>query len=190
MSIISYICILQKTFYQLRRKSNCQFFKNRVYLYVMLNKNYRLQLIKDFIANERIESQEDLLSKLQEEGITLTQATLSRDLKLLKVAKVADTGGYRYIINGHHEPSSHRKEYLRDIARGLISVSFSGNIGVIKTQTGHADSVALAIDRLNIPDILGTIAGDDTIFFVINNESRKSDILAYLSGENSDKESE
>lgn len=156
----------------------------------MFNKNYRLQLIRDFISGERIESQEDLLTKLQKEGITLTQATLSRDLKQLKVAKIADTRGYRYIINDHHESSAHKKEYLRDIARGLISVAFSGNIGVIRTQTGHADSVALAIDRLNIPDILGTIAGDDTIFFVISDESRKSDILACLSGNAPDKESE
>lgn len=156
----------------------------------MLNKNYRLQLIKDLISCERIESQDDLLTKLQQEGISLTQATLSRDLKQLKVAKVADTHGYRYVINEHHESTAHKKEYLRDIARGLISVHFSGNIGVIKTQSGHADSVALAIDKLNIPDILGTIAGDDTIFFVMSDESRKSDILSNLSGTNPDKESE
>lgn len=156
----------------------------------MLNKNYRLQLIRDFISGERIESQEELLSKLQKEGFVLTQATLSRDLKQLKVAKIADARGYRYTINEPHEATAHKKEYLKDIARGLISVAFSGNIGVIKTQAGHADSVALAIDRLNIPDILGTIAGDDTIFFVMCNESRKSNILAYLSGENPEEESE
>lgn len=155
----------------------------------MLNKNYRLQLIKDFINSERIESQEDLIEKLQQEGISLTQATLSRDLKLLKVAKINDKDGYRYIIGHHNESAAHRKEYFKDIVRGLISVQFSENIGVIKTQIGHADSVAHAIDQLKIPGILGTIAGDDTIFFVVSETSQKSTILTYLSGKQPEEES-
>ena len=146
----------------------------------MLNKNYRLQLIRDFISGERIESQEELLSKLQKEGFVLTQATLSRDLKQLKVAKIADARGYRYTINEPHEATAHKKEYLKDIARGLISVAFSGNIGVIKTQAGHADSVALAIDRLNIPDILGTIAGDDTIMCAVKSASMVPQVIKKL----------
>ena len=78
----------------MNNKLDCKNQKTVVYLYRMSNKNYRLQLIKELINGERIESQENLAERLKDKGLTLTQATLSRDLKLLNAAKVADDSGY------------------------------------------------------------------------------------------------
>lgn len=172
----------------MNNKLDCKNQKTVVYLYRMSNKNYRLQLIKELINGERIESQENLAERLKDKGLTLTQATLSRDLKLLNAAKVADDSGYRYVIGERVRSTAHQKECLREIAGALVSLDFAGNMGVIKTKIGYAGSAALAVDKLNIPDILGTIAGDDTVFFVMRDESRKDAILAYLSGKIPEKE--
>ena len=154
----------------------------------MSNKNYRLQLIKELINGERIESQENLAERLKDKGLSLTQATLSRDLKLLNAAKISDEGGYRYVIGERVQSTARQKEYLKEIADALVSLDFAGNMGVIKTKIGYAGSAALAVDKLNIPDILGTIAGDDTVFFVMRDESRKDAISAYLFGKIPEKE--
>ena len=172
----------------MNNKLDCKNQKTVVYLYRMSNKNYRLQLIKELINGERIESQENLAERLKDKGLTLTQATLSRDLKLLNAAKVADDSGYRYVIGERVRSTAHQKECLREIAGALVSLDFAGYMGVIKTKIGYAGSVALAVDKLNIPDILGTIAGDDTVFFVMRDESRKDAISAYLSGKIPEKE--
>ena len=67
--------------------------------------------------------------------------------------------------------------YILDVRRGIVSIEFSYNIGVIKTLAGHADSVALALDRINLPEILGTVAGDDTIFLILREGMTKEDLL-------------
>ncbi len=152
----------------------------------MRDREKRLQIIKDLIRNERIESQEYLLEKLKDNGFVLTQATLSRDLKFLKVSKSADKNGYRYLISSAKFEDEQNEDFIRDINRGLISVTFSGNMAVIKTQIGHANSVALAIDNLEINGILGTIAGDDTIFLVLEEDFEKEHIYDYLSGKKRD----
>ena len=115
-------------------------------------------------------SQEELLAALQEEGFKLTQATLSRDLKQLKVAKAASMGGnYVYVLPNvamYKRVSSPAQVKEMMQVPGFLSINFSGNIGVIKTRPGYASSIAYNIDASNIPYILGTIAGDDTILIV------------------------
>ena len=124
------------------------------------------------ISSQELSSQEEVLHALEVEGFKLTQATLSRDLKQLKVAKAASMNGkYVYVLPNEtmYKRISNRKSVMEMIqSPGFVSINFSGNIGVIKTRPGYASSIAYNIDNSNIPEIIGTIAGDDTIFIIIN----------------------
>ena len=137
----------------------------------MKSKNNRLDSIKMIISSKEIGSQGELLAELEKEGFQLTQATLSRDLKQLKVAKAASmNGNYVYVLPNNTmykritEPQS-ASEMLRQT--GFISIEFSGNIAVIKTRPGYASSLAYDIDNNHFHEIIGTIAGDDTILLVL-----------------------
>lgn len=139
----------------------------------MKNRKKRVDLIIDLITNRCISSQEMLSNLLQEQGFNVTQATLSRDLKLLKTTKVpTDNGGYMYILpdqNHVHDQllaagqtRSHGAHVL-----GFSSIQFSGNLCVIKTRNGYATGLSYDIDLMKCPEILGTVAGANTIFLVI-----------------------
>lgn len=105
------------------------------------------------------------MGHLQKEGFEVTQATLSRDLKLLKVGKVSDGhAGYVYTLPDENERHESEQIYIQDFLRGYVSIDFSGNIVVIKTFGGHADAVSNALDAMNMDEILGTVAGDNCIF--------------------------
>lgn len=128
----------------------------------------RLRAIKRIIKERRIDSQETLLNHLQQEGYVVTQATLSRDLKLLKVSKVSEgADGYFYTLPTEEQRREAEQNYLNDFLRGYISMDFSGNLCVLRTLTGHADSVAIALDSLGLEDVIGTVAGDDTVLVVL-----------------------
>ena len=123
------------------------------------------------ISSKELGNQAEVLQELRREGFMLTQATLSRDLKQLKVAKAASMNGkYVYVLPNEtmykriSSPLS-ANEMLQ--TPGFLSINFSGNMGVIKTRPGYASSIAYNIDNSNVPEILGTIAGDDTIFIVL-----------------------
>lgn len=144
-------------------------------------KSQRLDTIKLLLSSKEIGSQEELLQELDNKGFPITQATLSRDLKQLKVAKAASmNGGYVYVLP--NETMYHRIHTPlkgSDInTTGILGVDFSGNMGVIHTRPGYASSVAYNIDNANIPDILGTIAGDDTIFIVIREGSDRDAVVS------------
>ncbi|WP_428770851.1 ArgR family transcriptional regulator [Treponema sp. HNW] len=146
----------------------------------MKNRLTRLENIRTLIKNRRIESQEELLIHLQQEGYTVTQATLSRDLKLLKVGKVADgSGGYMYTLS-EEKTQSPEHLYARDFLRGYTSIQCSGNMAVIKTHSGHSNTVAEALDCFNIDGVLGTIAGDNCIFVCLSEGVSGKDFLHSL----------
>ena len=126
----------------------------------------RLKIIRKLIKTYRIESQEALLGYLQKEGFEVTQATLSRDLKLLKVGKISDGhNGYVYTLPGEDERQESDQSLAQDFLRGYISIEYSGNIAVVKTYSGYADVVAGAIDSLAMDEVIGTIAGGDNCVF-------------------------
>jgi transcriptional regulator of arginine metabolism len=136
----------------------------------------RLKAIRKLIKTYRIESQETLLEHLQKEGFIVTQATLSRDLKLLKVGKISDgQNGYIYTLPGEDERRETERAYVNDFLRGYISIEWSGNMAVIKTYPGHSDPVALAVDNLGLDDVLGTLAGRDNMVFVCLREGRRGE---------------
>ena len=148
-------------------------------------KKDRLETLRMIISSREMGSQEELLAALQEEGFKLTQATLSRDLKQLKVVKASGVdGNYVYVLPNitmykRVSTPAHVKEMMR--VPGFLSITFSGNMGVIKTRPGYASSIAYNIDNSHIPYILGTIAGDDTIFIVIKEDTEERDVVAALS---------
>ena len=134
-------------------------------------KKNRLEALKMLISSMELGSQEEVLQALEREGFKLTQATLSRDLKQLKVAKAASMNGkYVYVLpNDTMYKRITRPRTAMEMLQssGFISISFSGNIGVIKTRPGYASSIAYNIDNSESTNIIGTIAGDDTIFIVM-----------------------
>ena len=142
----------------------------------MKGRNSRLKSIKKLIKNNRIESQEILLGLLQKEGYELTQATLSRDMKLLKIGKISDgNNGYIYALPNEEERQESELTVAQDFLRGYISIECSGNIAVIKTYSGHADVVASALDTLALDEVIGTIAGGDNCVFACLREGYTGD---------------
>ncbi len=128
----------------------------------------RLRKIRDILGDRRIGSQEMLIALLREQGLRITQATLARDLKRLNVGKIADgNGGYAYSLpDENRRNGSAQAGDPEFIVRGFLSLEFSGNLGVIKTLPGYANSIASGLDNLGLRELLGTIAGDDTILVV------------------------
>lgn len=147
----------------------------------MRTKSSRLDSIKIIISTKEIGSQEELLRELEIEGYTLTQATLSRDLKQLKVAKAASPGGkYIYVLPNntlYKRVAESRPKVEYPISNGFISLRISGNIAVIRTRPGYASSLAFNIDNSGLPSLLGTIAGDDTIFIVVKDGSTYREVI-------------
>ena len=131
----------------------------------------RLRAIRKLIRTTSIKSQDTLLGHLQKEGFTVTQATLSRDLKVLKVGKISDAhGGYVYFLPGDEERKEPERTYINVFLQGYVSIDWSGNIVVVKTYSGHADPVALALDSFGLNEVLGTIAGNDNTVAVFLRE--------------------
>jgi len=126
----------------------------------------RLKMITRVLRETRIESQDELLAILAKHQVIITQATLSRDLKLLKVSKVgAGKAGYFYAMPSEDELRRREEIYARDFLRGYVSIEWNDSIVVIKTYSGHSSSVALALDNLGFTGILGTLAGQDNNVF-------------------------
>lgn len=146
----------------------------------MAQKNDRLETLRMLFSSQELCSQDDVLKALRKEGFHVTQATLSRDMKQLKVAKAAMANGkYIYVLPTEtmykrvQKPMTAREMLLTS---GFMSISFSGNMGVIKTRPGYASSIAYNIDNARIDTILGTIAGDDTIFIVIDEKATAEEV--------------
>jgi transcriptional regulator of arginine metabolism len=143
----------------------------------------RRRLILNILQTEKIHSQEELQQRLKQEGKDVTQATLSRDLKFLGIARVPDRmEGYVYTVK--EEVDTTPEPYLHDdIVRGIVDIQFSGNLAVVHTKLGHGHSVAFAIDRLEIPEVLGTIGGEDTLLVIFGEDADKSSFIRRLTGE-------
>ena len=154
---------------------------------IMKIKNSRLEAIRLILSTKDVGSQEELLNELAKEGFKLTQATLSRDLHQLRVVKsVGVQGGYRYVL-----PRS--SQYRHDGAQGDVrpvtpqadmagfqSIKFSGNIAVIHTKPSYAGTLAYNIDNCDFAEIIGTIAGDDTVMLVMAEGISRTALLRAL----------
>lgn len=148
----------------------------------MKNRTKRQLAIKKIISTHELGSQEELLGKLHEEGYDLTQATLSRDLKILKVAKVPNPRkGYIYVIpEGVSVEPQHENTRVDFLVDGFRNIQFSGNLAVLKTRPGYASSIAAVLDYADPYEILGSIAGDDTILLIMREGVTSSDLINSL----------
>ncbi len=141
----------------------------------------RFAAIRRIIAARGVDSQEKLIELLRQEGHAVTQATLSRDLKALGIGKIPSPGGgYTYTLPEPAVKPGADATHVMDFTRGFVSLEFSGAFGLIKTLPGHANSVASALDGLRIHEVLGTIAGDDTILVVPRNGVTHRGVLEAL----------
>ena len=119
--------------------------------------------IIDLINQYDIETQEELAAKLQEAGFAVTQATVSRDIRELKLMKIAKPdGGSRYTVMGQRD-SQNSEKYIRVLKDAFLSMEMAQNILVIKTVSGMANAAGAALDNMNNSEVVGCIAGDDTI---------------------------
>lgn len=145
----------------------------------MKNRSERLMAIRRLINSRNISSQEELLVLLESMGYNMTQATLSRDLKYLKVAKMPDTEkGYIYMLTENQVTSLADNDDFP--LKGFLSIDFAQGMAIMKTLPGHAGGIAYSLDAINSYEIAGTIAGDDTILIIPRDGVSKSDLVNLL----------
>ena len=130
-------------------------------------KKIRHSKIIEIIEKQDVETQEELATLLKEAGFEVTQATVSRDIREMKLSKVsAGKGRQKYVVL-KHDDSHLGDKYIRVLKDGFLSMDMAQNILVIKTVSGMAMAVAAAIDALKFKEIVGSIAGDDTIMMAV-----------------------
>jgi len=130
----------------------------------------RQSKILEIIKNKEIETQEELTEELRKAGLEATQSTVSRDIKELGLIKVlTPTGKYKYSAMDK-DMASPVDRLLRVFSEAVLSIDYTGNLIVLKTLQGSAQVTAAAVDAMNWPGILGTIAGDDTLLIIARNE--------------------
>lgn len=134
-------------------------------------KSERQQEIRKIINTYGIETQDELISHLNRAGFDVTQATVSRDIREMKITKALGSDGrYTYMLPVEDSVSRHNAVYGDTIAKSLRSVSYACNTVVLKTYPGLANAVAAGIDSQKIDEVLGCVAGDDTIIVITKNE--------------------
>ena len=131
-------------------------------------KKKRQAKILEMIQKQDVGTQEELADRLKEEGFPVTQATISRDIRELKLSKMStEKGGQKYIVLEHSGGHLENK-YVRVLQEAYSSVDTAQNLVVIKTVSGMAMAVAAALDAMKFPEVVGCIAGDDTIFVAVH----------------------
>ncbi len=145
-------------------------------------KNKRQNKILELISRYDVETQEDLIEKLRLEGFAVTQATVSRDIRELKLSKITtERGMYKY-IQPQHTSGVNMAKFNLALAESIISVDYALNNVVIKTFPSMAPAIASSIDGIASPDILGCVAGDDCIIIVTRTEDDAADISEKIRG--------
>lgn len=132
-------------------------------------KEERQAKILELICEEDVETQDDLIQKLELAGFHVTQATVSRDIRELKLVKGASPrGGYRYILPAKQSKST--PDFSSSLTTSIVHVDHARNIVVVKTFPGMANAVAACIDSMHLTEIIGSVAGDDTILAVVRTD--------------------
>lgn len=146
----------------------------------MNQKTQRLSTIRKIIRSEYISSQEELIKRLEDSGVSITQSTLSRDLKYMHVAKVPHKEkGYIYVL-----PNNSRDDLIisPNISDNITDIAFSGSLCVLSTKPGYASAISVPIDNKGINEILGTIAGDNTILLILRDGFEMESLMEQLYG--------
>lgn len=147
----------------------------------MKGKLERQRVIREIIKDTKVSNQEELSALLDQRGLSVAQATLSRDIRELRITKIHDGNGYSYSLP---QPGMLRVS-LRDLSMtsdSIDSLEFSGSMAVIKTRPGHAGMIASIIDEGRLSEVMGTLAGDDTILLVLREGFSHDDVAESLGG--------
>ena len=150
------------------------------FIFIMKGKLERQRQIRKIIAEQKVANQEELSALLAQHGFDVAQATLSRDIRELRITKVHDDVGYYYRLPAPGSASSaprHGTDILVDSIEGL---EFSGQLAVISTLPGHANMIAAIIDAQRPKQVLGSLAGDDTVLLVLREGSTHAEVTGAL----------
>ena len=140
-------------------------------------KSIRHAMILEIIENKDIETQSELAEELQKHGVKVTQATVSRDIKDLKLIKaLSENGGYKYATADRAEKGLSER-MIRIFTESVLSITAAENIIVIKTLSGSDSAAAETVDSLHWPEIIGTLAGDNTIFVVVQTKEKVPGVI-------------
>lgn len=144
-------------------------------------KSRRHTRIIEIINEHSVETQDELLNLLHEEGYKVTQATISRDIKDLKLIKTqSQDGKYRYVQTKSKNSFEILTNFTPLFSSSVISINLAQNLIVIKTLSGMAQAICASLDEMNFTEIVGTIAGDDTIFIACKNNEDSKSFCKYL----------
>ena len=143
-------------------------------------KKSRQDKIIEIICKYDVETQEELVNRLLEEGVAVTQATVSRDIRELKLSKVATAGGGQKYVALGQDGEQREDKYTRVLQDAFLTVAAAQNILVIKTVSGMAMAAAAALDAMKIPEIVGCIAGDDTIFAAVRSAEEAKELTCKI----------
>ncbi len=150
----------------------------------MSAREQRQEVVKMIVSSEEVSTQDELLAALERAGVKCTQATLSRDLRQLQITKIVSASGRMiYALPGTrvHRTVEDTQASISVMHRmGVLSIKFSGSMAVIKTLPGYASHVAYDIDNAQLDCVLGTVAGDDTVFVALTDDIERSYALAAL----------
>lgn len=144
-------------------------------------KKSRQDKLLELITHYEIETQDELIRRLRENGYAVTQATVSRDIRELKISKMTTgNGSYRYVVQRQPEVGSSMK-FNATLIDSIVNVDHACNIAVLKTYPGLANAVAVGIEGMNLSQVLGCVAGDDTILIVARDEASAKQISDKIS---------
>ncbi len=140
-------------------------------------KSQRHTIILDIIGNKDIETQEELAEELRRHGVNVTQATVSRDIKELRLLKVlSEKGGYKYATADLAEKGLSDR-FIRIFSESVLSMTSANNLIVIKTLSGSANAACEAVDGLRWPEVVGTLAGDNTLLVIAKSEDVVGEVM-------------
>lgn len=148
----------------------------------MKGKLERQRIIRELIKDNKVANQEELSNLLEQRGLSVAQATLSRDIRELRITKLHDGNGYSYSLPqpGVLRTMLHESSVMS--SDSIDSLEFSGSMAVIKTRPGHAGMIASVIDEGHFAEVMGTLAGDDTILLVLREGFSHDEVAKSLSG--------
>ena len=145
-------------------------------------KQNRQSRILEIISGNTVETQEQLIKMLREDGYDVTQATISRDIRELRLTKIScGLGVYKYVVS-NQDGHTHSAKYINILKETVIEIDHAGNLVVVKTYSGMAQAAAAALDSMEWREIIGSIAGDDTIMLVLRSAEASRAFATELAG--------
>ena len=144
-------------------------------------KQKRQEKILEIIAQNDVDTQQRLIELLEENGFSSTQATLSRDIRELRLVKVmTDKGVYKYDVASQDKVSELSTKFRSIFSEAVISIDYAYHIVVLKCHNGMANAACAALDNMKIRDVVGSLAGDDTVFILLRNEQQALKLVSEI----------